>query len=774
MNRNTIYLRRKRKLILEQESVIKTQPSFEEIRELFGVSLYTHKEVREFNARLIATMLKNVEQLGFTFSSTLIEKLKSLPIKESEGFYKQLVTDLKGLIGADVDFKPMYPNFPKQVMEMEESELYMNALMHYEGDLLGQRILPEYKKEERFPLLDGIKLKIIELGSREEFEKIVINLIGSKSSISQTDKEDIEWFVKEYHHKINVILPDDIPMKENVAFLSSLLLKHTKVAEKVINRYIKTATDVLRLAVGLSDGDVSLAKNTKFRNFKRQERHLLLKLLEKSGNITEDMLRYKNVWIRLGEKLHPFEFQEFYPKSFEAFDIIRNDKPFETFNGKVEKAISTKEIKTAVELLKSRPGEFARRLDNLLRLEENNEYIIEGFAQIAENVASPVLLQVMTHFKYRNQNDEQFMLQDNVFDLMRKNEIAVEEPLDLRNFIRGFSKKKETKDVKETPFQGLRVFFPKGNVAKATAIENNLPKLSDEVCLKVQSICKEILVEKFAKLPSIGNVYLDNNLTNFLVPFSQRSASKALRTIVRGSKLRISEGNTIRFFIWWKEGQINGVETERVDIDLSSVLYDGNWRYLEHISYTNLKSDKYNAAHSGDITSAPDGACEFIDLDIPSILNYGGRYVVMCIHSFTHHPFCNLPECFGGWMIRQFPNSGEIFEPQTLQDKVDVVADTQICIPVILDLKERDVIWCDLALKANPNFSNNIEGNQQSLILMAKALTTLKKTTLYDLFDLHIAARGKKVNNKSEADTIFSIHEGITPFDIEKIMAEYM
>ena len=49
-------------------------------------------------------------------------------------------------------------------------------------------------------------------------------------------------------------------------------------------------------------------------------------------------------------------------------------------------------------------------------------------------------------------------------------------------------------------------------------------------------------------------------------------------------------------------------------------------------------------------------------------------------------------------MVRQYPGSGEIFEPSTVQDKVDITADTQISIPVILDLKERKLIWTDLSL----------------------------------------------------------------------------
>jgi hypothetical protein len=56
---------------------------------------------------------------------------------------------------------------------------------------------------------------------------------------------------------------------------------------------------------------------------------------------------------------------------------------------------------------------------------------------------------------------------------------------------------------------------------------------------------------------------------------------------------------------------------------------------------------------------------------------------------------------------------------------------------------------------------------------MGKALTNLPKPNLYDLFTLHAKARGT-LSTKKEAKTIFSVDEGITPFDIEKITSEYL
>ena len=119
---------------------------------------------------------------------------------------------------------------------------------------------------------------------------------------------------------------------------------------ELIGRYFKTATDVLRLAVAWSDGDVSLAEATRFRKFKRRERRLL-GLLERRHPITEDMLRFKDRWIRLGEILHPSEYKHRYIRREEAFDILRNHKPFTTYNGSVELAFQYNQVWNLIDLL---------------------------------------------------------------------------------------------------------------------------------------------------------------------------------------------------------------------------------------------------------------------------------------------------------------------------------------------------------------------------------------------------------------------------------------
>lgn len=706
MRMNSIYVRRAGKLMI--------QPS--------------EQRQHRLPKKVLATVLKNIESLGFTFSLELMQALRTLTQEQFEVLVQQLIKDLKVMVGAHVQYKPMYKGFPEQVMEEDDAELYLNAVLHYLTHLTLDDFEPSaVAAGVRSPLLEQTKLKVIDLGNKQAFLKLIRQLIEAKGSISDTDKKDIKHVLKHADPSdVEAILPAEIPFKENVGYVVAVLLKYELASMERIGSYFKTASDVLRLAVSWSEGDVSLAAASPFRKFKRRERRLLLSLLEQCGSITEDMLRYKNRWIRLGEILHPSEYKHRYPRCQEAFDILRNNKPFSTFNSSVELAFQYRNIWSLIDLLSQRPGEFARKLDHMLRITEDEAYVLLAFEEAAAKVSTPVLLQVRQHFAQRNES------------------------------------------------QNLRVFFPKGNVAKAFGIPNELPKLDETVCQEVVQLCEQALITRFAAFPSLGKTYVDERLQHYLVPFSQRSASKALRTIVRGSRIPMGEGDTIRFFSWWKEGEVDGTPTGRVDIDLSAVMYDENWNYVEHISYTNLRSVRYKAVHSGDIVTAPYGASEFIDLHMPSIVNYGGRYVVTTLHSFTSHPYCNLPECFAGWMMRKKPGSGEIYEPTTVENKIDITADTQIAIPVILDLVERTIIWTDLALKRYPDYNNNVEGNQKGIVLMGKAMTTLRKPDLYNLFLLHAKARGELVDTKEQADTIYAVDEGVTPYDIEQIMAEYL
>jgi stress response protein SCP2 len=727
-----------------------------------------HKTKTVLPGDVVATFNLNLQSLGYTLSSSALKAVKHLSPDAVKSLFKEITATLAEARGVK-NYKPMYPNFPEQVMEATDAELYLNAILHYftvwVADITGSGAdadfiyLPKYTKEKREPLDEKVKLTVLNIAKEDELGVLATRIATSNTSLSATDQEELIALVESGWFDLST----QIPQKENLAIITAILIDKVVKGRKLpllqlfpdIFAQFKTATDVLRLATALSGGDVSLAADTKFKSFKRSIRRSLLQLLNEAGSIEEDMLRHANRWVALSERLHPGEFHTKFDKAYTAFWKLRNQwRPgvpkIETFNSKIEalvggNAVETREVNVlkAVALLSKRPGDFARRLDSLLRFNQaKGTRVVEAFAKVAEEVSTPVLLQVMAHFKNRNKND-------------------------------------------------MRVVFPKGNLAKVQAISGRREILLHELTSAVVKVVEEALTARFAKLPKLGKVYVDPKLADYLVPFSQRSANAALRTLVRGSRIEFpADKNTIRFFIWWKniaakdarheseDSPYYGYSDGRVDLDLSSIMYDENWKQMEYITYYNLRSAHYKACHSGDITTAPKGACEFIDVDIPSILNYGGRYVVMMVNSFTGQNFSQIPEVAAGWMLREKPQSGEIFEPKTVLDKINVTSESKQVMPMVLDLVERKVIWADAAIKANGGrygriWGNNVANNSDSISLIGQAFTKIKKPNLYELFTLHAASRGRLVGDPTKADVVFSVEAG-TPFELEKIASEFM
>lgn len=720
------------------------------------------EEQPEKTRRLITAALKNIQSLGFGFSHPALKYLCSLSYDDFVNFYQDTLPVSKELTGADVKYKPMYPNFPRQVAKADDAELFFNAVIHY---LTYGTLTPDYTPCERIPLIDEGEFTEISIGNYDDLIDIFVNLVSAKTSLSSMDKEDIATIIKNCPYYGDA-LPEVIPLKETVALIGKIIFEeaaHKRV--DCLEKYYKTATDVLRLITALSNGDISLAENVKFRKMNRSERRMIMDLLSNCGNLVEDMFRYKNRWIRIGEILHPSEFKNpKYKDVLTAFNSIRNEHKPLMFGGKVQGALLSGNVKLASDLLKGRPGEMARKLDKLIRDSENPNYVINNFKDIAEQISVPVLLQVRQHFIFRKDSDADF-----------------------------------------------RVFFLKGATAKVKSIPNMLPPISVDTSDAIISICEDAIIQQLREKEYLGKIFVSDELSNYLVPFSQRSASKAVKTIVRGSKVAINNNSeAVRAFIWWTNtngGEKSIWDDGRVDIDLSAAIFDEDWRYIEHVSYTHLRSPKYKAYHSGDITNGGsvngDGVAEFLDVDVNAVAKNSGRYIVFQVYNYTEQKYSCLPNCRFGWMEREDVNSGEIFEPKTVKQKIDLTSDSTVAIPVIFDCKERCFIWCDMAHRLDDmcRCANNLENNLQGVRAVCYSMTHMSKPNLFDLILMNAAARGCLVDDRNEADIIFDTDETkpvekivtgrgedgeeifeikekdvtvVTPFDVDYIAAQLM
>jgi stress response protein SCP2 len=675
-----------------------------------------------------ATLLKNVESLGYTFSKDLVDKLLTLSKKEIETVAERLMRTLKFMVGAH-NYKPMYPNFPTQVMEAEESDLFMNATLHYLGDVIGTRVVPTYRKKVRTKLDESeVELKVISLGTIKDFCSIFTNLLSAKVAVTEEDKEIIKTMFTMLGDEIEEYMPEEIPLKENIALVSMLLAKDDTKLE-LIKGFLKTPTDILRYLVAVNNGDISLAKPTKFGPISNAKRKFVMSKLHELGMpqqvLVENLASHREVWKRLAKKIHPFTFKKKYPKVTKAFKEILAKGNVETYNSKVESNIRNKQLADLLKLLSERPGVFARRLDHILRVYPEQDMIIEAFSEVANQVSTPVLLQCLAHFSNRN-----------------------------------------------TPTV-VKTILPKGNEAKIKVLENTAQPFTKKVCNKITDILETALKDNFETKGKLGKVYIAPELVTYNVPFALRSASKTLKTLVRGSRSKIESGiTTLRSFVYWKQAP-----GDRVDIDLSAVFVNENFELVDHVSFRSLRAPEIKCAHSGDITSAPDGASEFIDISLEDVKKSSKniRYIGIVLQMYTSQKFVDVPICYMGYMGRTKPGSGEIYEPATVKMKIDVSSqDNSMIMPMMFDVQTGEMIWTDISIKNLSMYENSVVANKMTLGKVMQGLAVMRKPDLYTLFRLNAEARGKIVKSIDAADVICSLDKGVTPFDIDKIIGEWM
>lgn len=659
----------------------------------------------------LAAVDANLRGLGYALSDDFAKAMSEYgDERDFSAVMNEIAREAKNIKGVR-DYRAMYPNFPLQVMEASDAELYWNAIMHYTGDVVGWRIMPNYDKQLRPTLKGEHEVKFIDLGSFENFLGLMASLASSKAAFSEQDRQDLGSLKHETLQAV-VRRVESFQNRENKAWLAAEMHKR---GLSITDFKFDTATDVLRFAVALSDGDVSLAEKTKFKSFKRADRRGLVRVLNSLVSPAEDMMRHQSAWKALLKNLHVGEFDLSVQLKY-AIDAVRGQRKVESFNARVERMLAERDVEV-ITLLATRPGELVRRLDKVARTFSQPDqflHLARTVSDVANQASATVLLQAYNHFNYR---------------------------------------------------QPLGVYFPKGQVAKMQVMERSHINRDDAYVLAFT--LREALIEKFKELPSMGNVYIDPALRVVAVPFGLRNASKG-RVLGRGSRLLFNgDTNVLRFFIWWSD-----IKTDswggRVDIDLSASLYNDKFEHVEDIAYHNLRGS--GAVHSGDITSAPDGASEFIDIDIETLRERGVRYVSMIVNSYTGQTFEEVPECLAGFMERNDLKSGEIYDPRTVAERVDLTSKSRGATPVIFDLETREAIWVDLTFKIEGGGWNSrtLAGQSEKTL---KALTGLMPPSLYDLFAFHATARGLLVRDPARADVVFDLD---TAYEVEKILSEYL
>ena len=626
-----------------------------------------------------------------------------------------------------VEYRPFYPDFPVQVRTVSEAALLVNTALHYLGDIVGVRILPDYRPSPREPL-PGDDDALTELGlvRAQDLERIVADLAAQATPFSAQDRADLT--------ALRGFGPERAPhvtVKENLAVLT------VTFPDLDFSASYRTVTDVLRLAVALAGGDVSLAEPCRFPSFSRAQRRRLLGLLDAVGQVqdsrdsAEEMARRCERWKRLARHLRPGDYARRFPRAAALLHQVASGDAEAGFTSRLEEALARRDVEGALHLLTTRPGVFARRLNHLLRLcadDAARERVVAEFARVAPEVSLPVLVRLWEYFSSPGP------------DALPWRVVAI----------------KAATGTKTTLIPSTRRPGP-ADAAVVRAVEEALRQR-----------------KRLGRIAVLQGMY-----EGYTAPVGLRSASPGLRTAGRGTRLPLPEGETIRFFLHWRDlpeapaeasgpagpAAAEGRDT-RVDLDLSAFFVSEDFTRTEQIAYYNLRSTA--AVHSGDLTSAPDGAAEFIDVTLAEALRQGWRYVVMTVHSFSHHRLSEVPECWAGAMARGAdPQSGEVFEASTVMQRLDLVSPTFNATPFVIDLAERRLIWWDLPVGVGAHQVANLDRSSNRVLAHLLDLLEGRRMPLAHLLGL---LADDVVEDHDEAELVFG-EGGILPWQTERILA---
>ena len=672
----------------------------------------------------VDTALTTLRALGYRLSGPAREELT-----RPEQAWALVNAAARLTSGSPADeYRPFYPDFPIQVRSASEATLLVNAALHYLGDVVGVRILPDYRPSPREPLPgDDGALTELGLATTQDLERIVADLIAQATPFSAQDRADLT--------ALRDFGPETAPrvaVKENLAVLT------VTFPDLDFSASYRTVTDVLRLAVAMADGDVSLAEPCRFPSFSRAQRRRLLGLLDAVGQVqdsrdsTEEMARRCERWKRLARHLRPGDYARRFPRAAALLHQVASGEAEAGFTPRLEEALARRDVDGALRLLSARPGVFARRLNHLLRLcadDAARERVVAEFARVAPEVSLPVLARLWEYFSSPGPD--------------------------------------------ALPWRVVAIKAATG--AKTTLIPSTRrPGPTDAAVLRA-------VEEALRQRKHLGRIAIDQGLyEGYTAPVGLRSASPGMRTAGRGTRLPLPEGETIRFFLHWRDLPENPAEASgpagpaaaegspdtRVDLDLSAFFVSEDFTRTEQIAYYNLRSTA--ALHSGDLTSAPDGAAEFIDVTLAEALRQGWRYVVMTVHSFSHHRLSEVPECWAGAMARGAdPQSGEVFEASTVMQRLDLVSPTFNATPFVIDIAERRLIWWDLPVGVGEHQVANLDRSSNRVLAHLLDLLEGRRMPLSHLLGL---LADDVVEDHDEAELVFG-EGGILPWQTERILA---
>ncbi|MFB9235501.1 hypothetical protein ACFFWC_08115 [Plantactinospora siamensis] len=634
--------------------------------------------------------------VGFSASRALLEHVGALAPGPALDLAATVVSAVRELVGDHVQHNAYFIGFPDNVPDTVEFWVQrLRAAVLAGGDTATDAQLRDALLAGGVNLLDlpgygsyqhtyaellaahdaliaaaGDRLTLLRLGDRVEVEaeRLYLTMAGSPTPHGEADLAILGELAVAC---LDGAQPDRIPVRENRAVLNGirLVLGRPLVA-------VDTTTDVLRLACHVSGGDATLVTTTRLRAFPRRERRILLGALDEvvaaSPSKLGDVARYAERWKRLGERLHPHEYAQ-WPHAREVFAVARGERRVPGLAGRAEAAIRAGAVGRAASVLSAAPGLLVRSADRLLRLAPaaDRAAVVEAVGGALDSASGRVLCSLREHV-----------------------------------------------DNRRTPAPA-RVYV--GRSGRAWIGRDERPPLPAELVAELTALLD---AEIGARLPEPSRPLLvDPEVLDVALPLSGKAAGAGFAVLPRGSRAS-APGELLRFFMYWRQRE------RRTDYDLSVLLLDEHFHPAGQVSYTNYRHD--GVVHSGDITDAPNGATEFIDVP----LTVRAHYVVPQVHIYAGESFDEVAESMFGYQTRTREQRGAPFDARTVRARSQLRGRGRVALPMVFARDEGGwrALWLHLHLRGWPSF-NRVEEHTPTIADQARALAQRRYLTMSYLID---------------------------------------
>lgn len=717
----------------------------------------------------VYSLLERLKEYGYCVSEELLHGLGMVSVEE----LTDIVAVIEDVMGVELNWSPLVKgwNVPTKEGAVDHFITWIANILHKEVDIKGTTLpCGHLIPEGTFPLEryngcpycgtpfvatdyvfkgQGSKLKELRLFTGKELKEVFQSLLSSPTPQDMTQKNSLELLLDEYDVPEGI----EISMKETMMLVIRNLVR--KEDGDKATSYLKTPTDILRYLWYEKTGQLQIIKpsvlqanarrlgyqmgmagDTSLTYQERMKEHLKLKYSRKTCKMVakwmnatslsakkaaEDMNPKRGMWVRFIRALRLAEYAK--RKGFEhlaeIMDVFYN-QDYTTWQGCIDKASKEKETKNVLDLLKSRPGSFARCLfATMLRF--GCEETLKAFEEVADKLSMRLLV-----------------------SLGNAAEIYFDE-----NSIRSIQ-----------TITGLRKTIEHNKLLSLYSREER-----QQMVDAVYGIYKHAMLRRFKDMDTESKtIYIAPELFDIPISVGDRSSTiQDTSCALMGTRFPV-EGDAVRLFLQWGKG----LHAQHLDMDLSCrISYDDK---IKECAYYHLTCT--GAKHSGDIRSIPEmvGTAEYIDLSLPELEKAGARYATFTCNAYSCGSLS--PNLVVGWMdsaneMTISEKDGVAYDPSCVQHMVRVGDDNLAkgLVFGVLDIARREIIWLEMPVSGQTLRS----ACREDIEALLKRLQ--RKLKIGELLRLKAEAQGLEILfDESQADESYTYEWALNPAEVSKLL----